>query len=322
MKSFFIFCFSLFGALFFAFRQGYHYGEMGKFLKSYSHSDFKHNPNYNPMKNDNQHKIAQDTGYVRSADGTQIGYRKVGSGPVPLVIVHGAYNSSKQWLPVARALANTCTCYVMDRRGRPLSGGFGSNYTFYKEAEDIKAVLDAAGPNACLMGHSSGAIYALEAAREFPVKKLILYEPPLHYNGHFREAVWPKLVELHGEGKYKELATTFFKEEIGLPDEALKGLQATPLWDRMVALAPTFVPEWEATHKAAPTVERYKDISTPTLLLSGTLTANHPSMATKDLEALLPNVQKRMLEGQGHGANLEAPEMVAREVAHFLVATN
>lgn len=242
----------------------------------------------------------------------------MGSGSIPLVIVHGAFNSSDQWLPVATALAKHCTCYVIDRRGRSLSGDFGANYNFEKEIEDIKAILDAAGPGAYLLGHSSGAIYALEATRRSNIAGLILYEPPLHYQ-RFQESIFDRLRDKNREEQFEDLVAIFFKDEVGMPDEQLTGLKQTPLWDHMVAIAPTFVPEWKAVFQFDPKLDWYREVSEPTLLLAGTITEDHPSMATQALESILPNVQKVMLEGYGHGANLAAPDLVAKEVADFLL---
>lgn len=116
---------------------------------------------------------------VRSADGTRIGYATVGAGP-PLVIAHGAWARAAAWWDVAEALADDHTCLVMDRRARGGSGD-GADYSFDREIEDIAAVLGAAGPDAALLGHSSGAIYALEVALRVGVSRLVLYEPPLQW---------------------------------------------------------------------------------------------------------------------------------------------
>jgi pimeloyl-ACP methyl ester carboxylesterase len=52
---------------------------------------------------------------VESADGTVIGYRKLGSGS-PIVLVHGSISTGEQWLAVAEQLADANTVYIMDRR--------------------------------------------------------------------------------------------------------------------------------------------------------------------------------------------------------------
>ena len=53
-------------------------------------------------------------------------------------------------------------------------------YAVEREVEDIEALIDAAGGSACVFGHSSGAVLALEAAARLPakVKKQVLFEPP------------------------------------------------------------------------------------------------------------------------------------------------
>src|SRR5206468_4061749 len=104
---------------------------------------------------------------VRSADGTSIGFVTVGSGP-SLVFVPGAFGTAEHWLPVAVEMADQYTGYVIDRRSRGRSGN-GADYSFDREIEDIEAVLHVAGPGAHLLGHSSGGIYALEAARRLPI---------------------------------------------------------------------------------------------------------------------------------------------------------
>jgi pimeloyl-ACP methyl ester carboxylesterase len=119
---------------------------------------------------------------VRSAVGdADIGYLKIGSGP-PLVIVPGALGLALDWSFVAGALGDRVTCYPIDRRGKGRSG-LGSGFSVEAEVADVKAVLDAVGPEASLLGHSSGALIALETARRYPVKKLVIYEPPFYFRG-------------------------------------------------------------------------------------------------------------------------------------------
>jgi pimeloyl-ACP methyl ester carboxylesterase len=65
--------------------------------------------------------VKVENGAVSSADGTSIGYVKMGAGP-PVVIVHGSLCTHEDWMAVARELCDQLTGYVMDRRGRGLSG--------------------------------------------------------------------------------------------------------------------------------------------------------------------------------------------------------
>jgi pimeloyl-ACP methyl ester carboxylesterase len=258
------------------------------------------------------------TGEVRSKDGTRIGFVKAGCG-VPLVIVHGALNTGEQWMPVAGLLADRCTCYVMDRRGRGRSGDSGE-YSADREVEDIEAVLDAAGPDARLAGHSAGAIYALETARRRAVPALVLYEPPLHFRTARGRAAVDRIRDLVTQGRPEEGVILLAREEAGLNDDKLSALRGTPLWTQMVALVPTFIREWDGLFHLPPDLERYRTVRAPTLLLAGSETQSHPAYATKSLARVLPVAKTVILPGQGHAANVTAPGQVAGALAEFLRA--
>jgi pimeloyl-ACP methyl ester carboxylesterase len=80
---------------------------------------------------------------------------------------------------LAELLAPRFTVYTYDRRGR----GESSNsrpYALEREAEDIDALIQAAGGTAFVYGISSGGCLALEAALKLgsKVKKLAIYEAP------------------------------------------------------------------------------------------------------------------------------------------------
>lgn len=64
--------------------------------------------------------------------------------------------------------------------------------------------------------------------------------------------------------------------------EHLAAIQAGPQWGQQVARAWTCLREWKAILAADLAVERYRDLSVPTLLLAGTATEEHPSFATRD----------------------------------------
>jgi len=259
---------------------------------------------------------------ARSADGTAIGFTKIGSGSIRVVLVHGALSSGEQWMTVAQTMGENFTCYVMDRWGR---GGSNSHtyYSLNSEAEDIVAVLKVAGPEAYLLGHSSGAIYALEAALKMPPAGLILYEPPIHaFHGRFAEETLKRIQDASVKGNFEEALSIFLTDEGGLPESVVAKLQSTSGWDQMVKLTPHSVKEWSELAQKKPTVERYRDVAVPTLFLTGTETENHASFATQALHEMFPKSRIVKLNGQGHGANLDAPEIVAKEISSFILETN
>lgn len=259
---------------------------------------------------------------VHSADGTRIGFVKLGSGP-SLVLVHGGVNTVDAWLPVATAMAEQLTCHVIDRRGRGRSGD-GPKHALDRECEDIKAVLDFAGPGAHLLGHSYGAICSLEAACRFPVGRLVLYEPPLalFFGRQKMEELLRRFRAAMESNQADQAMALFLKGGPGLSDDDVSALQATPLWKEMVELAPTLTRELEAIIGLDSNLERYRELSVRTLLLVGTASSADLKAASSGLEDTLPNVRTVLLDGQSHVANLLVPDVVAREVIEFLLANS
>jgi alpha-beta hydrolase superfamily lysophospholipase len=72
---------------------------------------------------------------VTSADGTLIGYQRLGTGEPSVIVIGGAMRTGQDYLPLARHLARGCAVYVMDRRGRGDSGPQGADYGIEKECE-------------------------------------------------------------------------------------------------------------------------------------------------------------------------------------------
>ena len=255
-----------------------------------------------------------------SVDGTSIGFLRLGSGPA-LLFVHGSLSSGESWLPVATEMGGRFTCYVMDRRGRGRSGD-AADYSLQRECEDIKAVLQVAGPGAHLLGHSYGAVCVLEAALRTRIGRMALYEPALPVGGtligtaylareRYRAAV--------ASNQLDEALTIAMRDMIQARPEEISALRATPMWNKMAALTPTWMREMEQLDRLESSPDRYKQLSMPTLLLVGTATAAHHQVASTALAKTLPNVQTVHLQGQGHRAHLMASDIFAKEVSNFLL---
>ena len=117
---------------------------------------------------------------ITSADGTTLAVDRTGSGPA-LVLVGGAFNDRSTVAGAADALAGSYTAWTYDRRGRgdsgPLGPWPGGDAAVEAEIGDLAAVVAAAGGDAVLVGHSSGAQLVLEAAaRGLPARRVVAYE--------------------------------------------------------------------------------------------------------------------------------------------------
>src|SRR5215475_14211805 len=118
-------------------------------------------------------------GRVRSKDGTEIAYTRVGTGP-PVILVDGAlcHRAMGPNTKLASLLSAHFTVFTYDRRGRGESGD-RAPYGVEREIEDLEAVIEAAGGRVGVYGISSGGVLALEAAtRLSSIERLALYELP------------------------------------------------------------------------------------------------------------------------------------------------
>lgn len=113
---------------------------------------------------------------VRSMDGTEIGYRTLGTGP-DVLLLGGSLRTGEDYLGLATALADEFRVHVIDRRGRGRSGPHGPDYSLAREVEDLLAVQHATGARLAF-GHSFGGLVLLEAAWVTDrFDRLVVYEP-------------------------------------------------------------------------------------------------------------------------------------------------
>jgi pimeloyl-ACP methyl ester carboxylesterase len=258
---------------------------------------------------------------VRSADGTTIAYLRRGKGP-PLVLVHGALMDRAAWSAITPFLRETCTLYAIDRRGRGDSGDTPP-YEVDREVEDLAAVLEAIGKPCDLMGHSSGAILALMLAEYgFPIRRLILYEPPIILPGQrpLLSADLPGKLSALAASDDREAAVRLFLREGPLwPEEQIEALLAAE-WRRkaLLELAPTASYDARIVGDYLCDAHSLRALRFPVLLFAGERSPDWLRAGVDALAWALPEDKLVTLPGQDHLALQTAPEVVAREISRFL----
>ncbi len=110
-------------------------------------------------------------------------FRKTGHG-LPLVLLHGLYGSSDNWMSIAGRLAGRYTVYSVDLRNHGHSP-HDQNHTYDAMREDLAEFFETHQLDAAvILGHSMGGKAALWFAADFPerVKKLIIVDiAPVNY---------------------------------------------------------------------------------------------------------------------------------------------
>ena len=257
---------------------------------------------------------------VQSADGTSIGFIRLGTGP-SLVIIHGSISTGDAFLQFANILSRKFTCFVMDRRGYGRSED-SVDYTIEREYEDVQALLKVAGSGAHLFGHSFGAIIALGAALQSSIGRLVLYEPPLPVKGPIAGSMLESYRKAVEANRLDDALVFGLEHFVNLPADEIVLRRKSPQWNRQVSLTPTWVRELEAIDQLGPSLDRYRHLNTPTLMLTGSESdEHHLRVASEALNNVLPHASLEHLKGQGHLAHLMAPQMLADIVANFLLAT-
>jgi pimeloyl-ACP methyl ester carboxylesterase len=244
---------------------------------------------------------------VLSKDGTPIAFERSGHGPA-LILVGGAMATRAAAKTLAACLAPNFTVFAYDRRWRGDSGD-QAPYAVNREVEDIEALIKEANGSAFVFGHSSGATLALDAANQLTsIKKLALYEPPF-----ILDASRPplpgnyvaRLNNLIAEDRRTDAVMYFMTAAMGMQAEILVGMQKSPMWPGLEAVAHTLpydgmIVDGTMNGKPLPKT-RWASVTIPTLVMDGGKSPAFMQQGAEELAAILPHAQRRRLEGQDHG---------------------
>ena len=253
------------------------------------------------------------TSYVTSQDGTPIAFDRLGQGP-PVVVVSGMFCDRETTKALAGLLGQHFSVINYDRRGRGESGDTAP-YAVEREVEDLAALIDGAGGEPAVYGHSSGAGLAVRAtASGLPITRLILHEPPYGLDDEqsqdraraLSENVWAAL----DEDRPADAIRLFFADS-GMPPEMVEAMGAD---SKMIALAPTMVHDFEVMGDfggGAIPEDLVRDIAVPTLVIAGGASPDFFRETADQVTWLLPNAEQAVLEGQDHGASAEVVAPVA-----------
>lgn len=191
---------------------------------------------------------------------------------------------------------------VFDRTGRGESVAASGDplLDLDREIEVIRAVVEAAGVDAVLCGHSSGATLALAAAAAgVPAAGVVTWEAPLHGFAAGATAWAAEFTRLLDAGDLERALEQYM---VDMPPEWLESVRQSPEFPMTVAQTPTLRADAAslAWADSAPLPELLGDIRVPVLSLAGTETFPGMVEASEGIASSVPDGRAERVAGADH----------------------
>jgi N-formylmaleamate deformylase len=254
--------------------------------------------------------------------GVTLFYRRSPAKRPQLLLLHGFSDDSGCWLPIANRLRSIHDVTLLDARGHGRSAAPVGKYGYAEHSSDVAAAITALGlQRPILLGHSMGAVTALETARRYPklVSGIALEDPPPWWvsanarrTNHAPMQAWARGIKRHTPRELIAMAAKsdpqwaiaermpWAEAKLRTSFEVINGVQAAS-------------PDWGSS---------LKSIKCPVLLIGGDTSARSLISAADAaaLERLLPQTQYAHIAGAGHSIRRDRPSEYLRAVKPFFAA--
>jgi pimeloyl-ACP methyl ester carboxylesterase len=172
-----------------------------------------------------------------------------------------------------------------------------------------------------LFAHSSGALLALYAMeRGLRVRRLVLYEPPMAAVRLPALGVdlSDRILGLVAEGDRDAALDLFFREGMDQLAMDIQRLRDGPRWADQMRYVQTGAYDVRITRTFEVRPEALGRIDVPALFLLGTRSPQWMRDGVRRFASLVPGARLEMLEGQGHNAQFQGPDVLGEAITQFL----
>jgi len=252
-----------------------------------------------------------------AADGTQAQGIDEGLG-TPILVLHGGMGDANTWSPVTDRLRDRFRTVRLHRRQYRLD--LPRKITMSQEVEHVTAVAQQL-TKPLLVGHSSGAVLALEALVAEPqlYSGGVLYEPPVVIDGPIGGDSNSLARAVLEQGKPGQAFAIFLRDMVQMGPLVSRGIGA------LIGMQPGMrdrierqLDDNDAINALGVRLDAYAEIEMPLLLLGGDKSPKHLGERMDALEKALPHTRRMLMHGQGHNAERSAPDRLAAAIARHI----
>lgn len=258
-----------------------------------------------------------------TTDERTIEYEQHGTGQ-PVIMLHGGMAPQEYWRPVLPQFENYA-CIVPDRPGLGTClddhDEVGPADVLDREISYVHSLVDAVDGDPIVMGHSFGALTAVESGTHPDIEAVVAYEPAVLPDEYREQAdLAARMGTRIADGERRD-AVKLYIEQVLHPNgmENLDAwLEEWPPWPACVGLA-------EEVVRMNRAVELYQlpetlDVAAPVLVMSGTDGPDFLRESARAVHDALPHSRFVEFDDVSHTGPAEAPAAVATTVESFLSA--
>lgn len=261
----------------------------------------------------------------RKINGINLHFEISGQGP-SLLLIMGLGSSARLWTWFKPLLEKRFRVITFDNRGAGRTDKPKDDYSTDLFADDTRALIAAMGLNRChVMGISMGGMIAQKLALRHPkvVDRLILGCTFPNFNYAPPDASVPEKMNaamLLPQPQRIDIALSFMfsKSFLEKNPQRIASLKPLIILDQKDQGMDGFVRQFMAC-AGHDTMAELKNINSPTLVITGDADVMAPPENSRLLASEIPSARLVEIPDAGHAFFLEESELVAEEVAKFLL---
>jgi esterase len=248
-------------------------------------------------------------------------YQKTGNGH-PLIILHGLFGMSDNWISIARKLGEHYSVYLPDLRNHGRSPHH-SIFTYVAMVDDLLEFMDTHElTTSHIMGHSMGGKVAMQFALDYPEKvdKLIIADiaPGAYHHSH--DQLIDHMLDVN-VSQYQSRSAIRLSLKEKIPDERILAFLLKNLhWKDKSSLG--WKVNLEVIKENMEEIFRQIDSAHPfdkqTFFLKGELSKYITETHRTLIEKLFPHSQTKTIKGASHWLHAEKPVEFISMVEDFL----